>query len=129
MVLAGPGTGKTTTLVEAVAERIRGRGVPAEQILVLTFGQRAAGELRDRITSRLDMTTREPVARTFHSYAFGLLRMAAEADLPAPRLLSGAEQDVMLRELIAGDILDGRSSWPGPVGTGVDHARLRVRAA
>ena len=112
MVLAGPGTGKTTTLVEAVAERIRGRDVPAEQILVLTFGQRAAGELRDRITSRLDMTTREPVARTFHSYAFGLLRMAADADLPAPRLLSGAEQDVMLRELLAGDILDGRSSWP-----------------
>ena len=112
MVLAGPGTGKTTTLVEAVAERIRGRNVPAEQILVLTFGQRAAGELRDRITSRLDMTTREPVARTFHSYAFGLLRMAADADLPAPRLLSGAEQDVMLRELLAGDILDGRSSWP-----------------
>ena len=115
MVLAGPGTGKTTTLVEAVAERILRRGVPAEEILVLTFGQRAAGELRDRITSRLDMTTREPVARTFHSYAFGLLRLAAEADLPAPRLLSGAEQDVMLRELLAGDVLDGRSSWPAPL--------------
>jgi superfamily I DNA/RNA helicase/RecB family exonuclease len=112
MVLAGPGTGKTTTLVEAVAERIRVRGVAAEQILVLTFGARAAGELRDRITARLDMTTREPVARTFHSYAFGLLRMASDADLPAPRLLSGAEQDVMLRALIEGDVADGRASWP-----------------
>ena len=116
MVLAGPGTGKTTTLVEAVAERIRGRNVPAEQILVLTFGARAAGELRDRITARLDMTSREPVARTFHSYAFGLLRMASAADLPAPRLLSGAEQDVMLRTLIAGDLIDGRSSWPTELG-------------
>ena len=80
LVLAGPGTGKTTTLVEAVAARIRSRGVPVEQILMLTFGRRAAGELRDRITARLDMTVREPLARTFHSYAFGLLRMAADAD-------------------------------------------------
>ena len=51
---------------------------------MLTFGARAAGELRDRITARLGQTTREPVARTFHSYAFGLLRMAADADCPRP---------------------------------------------
>ena len=48
-VLAGPGTGKSSTLVEAVAERIR-RGVPPEQILVLTFSRRAAAELTARIT-------------------------------------------------------------------------------
>ena len=112
MVLAGPGTGKTTTLVEAVADRIQNRGVPVEQVLVLTFGQRAAGELRDRITARLDMTVREPLARTFHSYAFAVLRMAADADLPTPRLLSGTEQDIMLRELLRGDVELGTSPWP-----------------
>ncbi|MCW2529427.1 MAG: putative ATP-dependent helicase [Pseudonocardiales bacterium] len=112
MVLAGPGTGKTTTLVEAVADRILNRGVPVEQILLLTFGQRAAGELRDRITTRLNLTVREPLARTFHSYAFAVLRMAADTDLPPPRLLSGTEQDIMLRELIQGDIDSGRSPWP-----------------
>jgi superfamily I DNA/RNA helicase/RecB family exonuclease len=112
LVLAGPGTGKTTTLVEAVADRVQNRGVALEDILVLTFGQRAAGELRDRITARLDMTIREPLARTFHSYAFAVLRMAATADVPLPRLLSGTEQDIMVRELIRGDIDAGRSSWP-----------------
>ncbi|MDQ6938434.1 MAG: UvrD-helicase domain-containing protein, partial [Actinomycetota bacterium] len=115
VVLAGPGTGKTTTLVEAVAERVSRRGVPIENILVLTFSQRAAGELRDRITARLGTTVREPVARTFHSYAFGLLRLAADDDRPAPRLLSGAEQDVLIRELLAGDVADQRADWPSTV--------------
>ena len=42
LVLAGPGTGKTTTLVEAIAERIEGRGVDPSQILPLTFSRKAA---------------------------------------------------------------------------------------
>jgi len=108
LVLAGPGTGKTTTLVEAAVARVAA-GVPIEQVLMLTFGRRAAGELRDRVTARLGGTVREPVARTFHSYAFGVLRMAAVTErLPAPRLLSGPEQDVILRELVSGDT----SRWP-----------------
>lgn len=112
IVLAGPGTGKTTTLVEAAAARAAA-GVPVEHLLMLTFGRRAATELRDRLASRLGHTAREPLARTFHSYAFGILRMAAVAEaLPAPRLLSGPEQDVVLRELIAGDLEAATSSWP-----------------
>ena len=79
-VLAGPGTGKTTTLVEAVVDRVH-NGVPIEQILLLTFSRRAAaGQLRDRVTARLQRTiSRAVVARTFHSYAFGLVRQAGIA--------------------------------------------------
>ena len=84
LVLAGPGTGKTTTVVEAVAARID-EGLDPEQVLVLTFGRRAAAELRARITARLGRATKEPLARTFHSYAFGLLRReAALRGEPAP---------------------------------------------
>jgi superfamily I DNA/RNA helicase/RecB family exonuclease len=109
LVLAGPGTGKTTTLVEAAVARVTA-GVPVEQILMVTFSRRAAGELRDRVTARLARTVREPVARTLHSYAFGVLRMAAVArGEPAPRLLSGPEQDVIVRELIAGGLPE---RWP-----------------
>ena len=50
LVLAGPGTGKTTTVVEAVVARIDA-GADPEQVLVLTFGRRAAAELRTRITT------------------------------------------------------------------------------
>src|SRR5918998_4446428 len=60
LVLAGPGTGKTTTIVEAVAARIDA-GIDPEQILVLTFSRKAAGELRTRITGRVARTIREPL--------------------------------------------------------------------
>ena len=42
LVLAGPGTGKTTTLVEAVARRVEGQGIRADEVLVLTFSSKAA---------------------------------------------------------------------------------------
>src|SRR5688500_9016551 len=98
LVLAGPGTGKTTTIVEAVAARIAA-GVDPEQILVLTFSRKAAAELRARITARVGRTTREPLARTFHSYAYGVLRRAAllRAE-PPPRLLTAAEPDAAIAE-------------------------------
>src|SRR4051812_25969096 len=71
LVLAGPGTGKTTTLVEAVVERVR-RGAAPDEILVLTFSRKAADELRERITTRLGRTVREPAAWTFHSFCYAL---------------------------------------------------------
>jgi len=112
LVLAGPGTGKTTTLVESVVARIA-EGEDPERILVLTFGRKAAAELRARIAARLGRTTTEPTARTFHSYAFGLLRRtAAEDGLPPPRLLSGPEQDLLIRELLAGDAAGDGVAWP-----------------
>ncbi|MGW5360339.1 ATP-dependent helicase [Actinopolymorpha pittospori] len=115
LVLAGPGTGKTTTLVESAVDRIERDGLAPEQVLLLTFGRRAAAELRDRIAARLDRTIREPLARTFHSYAFGLLRGDAILhDLPMPRLLSGPEQDLVIRDLLRGDVEEFEAKgWPG----------------
>lgn len=112
LVLAGPGTGKTTTVVEAVAARIEA-GHDPERVLVLTFSRKAAAELRARITARVGRTVREPVARTFHSYAFGVLhRAAALRGDPPPRLLTSAEQDLTVSRLLAGDAEDDGVRWP-----------------
>lgn len=112
LVLAGPGSGKTTTLVEAAVDRVD-RGADPESLLLLTFSRRAATELRERITGRLARTVREPLARTFHSYAFGLLRaQAMHRGERGPRLLSGPEQDLLVRELVAGGIELGTGRWP-----------------
>ncbi len=112
-VLAGPGTGKTATLVEAVAERITGRGVDPRSILLLTFSRRAAAELTDRLTRRLGVTVRDPMVRTLHSYAWSLLRArAAAAGQPPPRLLGGGESDRMVRELLAGHAESAGAGWP-----------------
>jgi superfamily I DNA/RNA helicase/RecB family exonuclease len=113
LVLAGPGTGKTTTLVEAVAHRVAA-GVPPESVLVLTFSRKAAAELRDRIAARLGRGVAMPLATTFHSFCYALLRAHQPADLFSfpLRLLSGPEQDVLLRELVAGSVADGAAGWP-----------------
>jgi superfamily I DNA/RNA helicase/RecB family exonuclease len=113
LVLAGPGTGKTTTIVEAVAERIERRGADPARILVLTFSRKAAGELRERITARLCRTTSEPLALTFHSYAYALVRreFVLAGDQP-PRLLSAPEQLLEIRRMLRGEVADGAASWP-----------------
>ncbi|MGA5900973.1 ATP-dependent helicase [Streptomyces venetus] len=104
LVLAGPGTGKTTTLVESVTERIA-RGGDPERVLVLTFSRRAAVELRDRMALRTG-AARAPQATTFHSFCYALVRAHQDSDLfvEPMRLLSGPEQDVSVRELLAGQV-------------------------
>nr|WP_202539263.1 ATP-dependent DNA helicase [Streptomyces sp. SID8379] len=104
LVLAGPGTGKTTTLVEAVSARIA-EGTEPGRILVLTFSRKAAVELRDRMALRIG-AARSPQATTFHSFCYALVRAHQDAELFAEplRLLSGPEQDVTVRDLLAGQI-------------------------
>ncbi|MFE6740716.1 ATP-dependent helicase [Streptomyces tubercidicus] len=115
LVLAGPGTGKTTTLVESVARRVRD-GADPERILVLTFSRKAAVELRDRLAARLTALEAPPGTRgggprtgvpqvtTFHSFCYALVRAHQDAELFADplRLLSGPEQDLVVRELLEG---------------------------
>jgi superfamily I DNA/RNA helicase/RecB family exonuclease len=113
LVLAGPGTGKTTAIVEAVVHRIADRGVDPARVLVLTFSRKAAEELRERITMRLGRTTRQPLALTFHSYAYALVRreFAVDGDEP-PTLLSGPDQLLEVRRLLRGEAEDGGGDWP-----------------
>ena len=113
LVLAGPGTGKTTTIVAAVADRIERRGLDPERVLVLTFSRKAAAELRERITARLRRTTRDPLAMTFHSYAYALARreFVLAGDEP-PRLLSAPEQLLEVRRMLRGEAQDGGARWP-----------------
>jgi superfamily I DNA/RNA helicase/RecB family exonuclease len=115
LVLAGPGTGKTTTLIESVLARVAA-GTAPDRILVLTFSRRAAVDLRDRMAARGLAGLR---ASTFHSFCYALIRahQPAEAFEEPVRLLSGPEQDLLVRELLAGQATlerEGRSRvhWP-----------------
>ncbi|MFB0515270.1 MAG: UvrD-helicase domain-containing protein, partial [Candidatus Neomarinimicrobiota bacterium] len=69
MILAGAGTGKTTTLIRRIAHLIQDKSLPPDQILALTFSEKAAAELRQRI----DETTgqgRSLTATTFHAFCY-----------------------------------------------------------
>lgn len=116
-VRGGPGTGKTSLLVEVATAHV-GAGVDANSVLLLTGSGRLPAADRGTLTAKLlgagglgtGQVIREPLVRTVHGYAFAVLQRAARrAEATPPRLVTGAEQDSVIRELLAGD---GAEAWP-----------------
>ena len=124
-VLGAPGTGKTTTLIEVVADRVLARGWGADAVLALTTSRATATRLRDAIALRLGVPTTGPMARSVNSLAFEIVRDAARtAGALPPRLVSGAEQDVELASLIEGHLEEGSGPrWPEHLGPEVRRLR------
>ena len=98
-VFGGPGTGKTTTLIESVISRVNA-GVDPNSILIITYGRERASELRDAIALRAGSTSFEPLARTFHSLAFSILNEKLGHDNSRYVLISGAEQDAVIQQML-----------------------------
>ncbi|MDA2982027.1 MAG: ATP-dependent DNA helicase [Actinomycetota bacterium] len=119
IVFGGPGSGKTATLVETVVSLIKSDGVKPgnsgidpNSILVLTYGRERASELRDKIVIQSGANAFEPIVRTFHSLAFSIINTQVEADDPKYVLISGAEQDSFIRELLANPEHSPQVKWP-----------------
>ena len=98
-VVAGAGTGKTAVIAERF-RRLVASGVAAESILVMTFTERAAAEMRQRIEDLIGEPA--PSVGTFHSIALGWLRTDGRAvGVPAGfRILAGADRWILARELM-----------------------------
>lgn len=108
LVVGGPGTGKTTTLVESVAARATGGDLTPH--LVLTWSRPAAQELRSRLVRRLGRTQVAPKVMTVHGFCHALVRRFGEPASGSPlRLLTAPEQEFRVRELLAGH---DTSAWP-----------------
>lgn len=82
LIVAGAGAGKTKTITERIARLIE-RGVPAREILALTFTNKAAGEMRSRALALVPKARGFPLVTTFHSLGVRILReFHAEARVP-----------------------------------------------
>src|SRR5690242_14971944 len=74
LILAGAGSGKTRVLTYKVAYLISEKGIPPESILTLTFTNKAAGEMVERIKKLVGNLPTQPVMGTFHSFCAKILR-------------------------------------------------------
>ena len=120
VVIGAPGTGKTHTLVDRVVQLLDEDGLRPEQVLALTPSRQAATALRDRIGVRIGQATPGPLARSLGSFAFQLVRGAMVRDgAEPPALLTGADQDRIIADLLAGDAEDARILWPAALSTSV----------
>ena len=124
-VIGAPGTGKTTTLIETVVDRVEGRGQGPRSVLVLTPARSTATRLRDVIAARLGVPTPGPMARTVSSLAFDVVgHSALLAGAEPPTLLTGGDQDIIVRELLEGHETDGTGPrWPEHLGPQVRRLR------
>ncbi len=124
VVIGAPGTGKTDALVARVAALLGTRGLVPEQVLVLTSSRQAATALRDAIGVRIQQATPGPMARSLASFAFQVVRGAmVRAGQEPPALLTGADQDRIIADLLAGhaaDEAEGEPSvWPDALSASV----------
>ena len=124
-VIGAPGSGKTSTLIETVADRVLGRGWDPSSVVALTTSRASATRLRDSLALRLAVPTNGPLARTVNSLAFEIVTEAARnAGVPAPRLVTGGDQDADIGQLLDGQLEEGTGPvWPELLGP--DVRRLR----
>src|SRR5262245_2868024 len=100
VIIAGPGTGKTTVLTRRIAHLIAAKRARPEEILALTFTEKAAAEMAERVDQLIPYGYAETWIGTFHAFGDRVLREAAlEAGMnPEFRVLSRPEQIIFLRE-------------------------------
>jgi len=110
LVIAGAGTGKTTTLLKKVENLVAARVCRPDEILLLTFSRRAAEELRERLRSRIGDGAGEISAGTFHSFCIRFLRENSREYLDRtgmtsfPDVLEEGEGEAMLEEIIRANL-------------------------
>jgi DNA helicase-2/ATP-dependent DNA helicase PcrA len=100
LIVAGAGTGKTTVLTRRIAHLITSRKARPEEILALTFTEKAAREMSERVDQLVPYGYTESLIATFHAFGDRMLREhSTAAGLPADfRVLSRADEMVFLRE-------------------------------
>lgn len=98
MVLAGPGSGKTSVIVERTAYMIQEGKIPASSILVATFSRAAAREMKERFLKFTGQQQSQVTFGTFHGVFYGILKQAY--GLSAANILSEEERYAILHELV-----------------------------
>jgi DNA helicase-2/ATP-dependent DNA helicase PcrA len=124
LILAGAGSGKTRTLTHRVAYLLQ-QGVPGSRILAVTFTNKAAGEMKERIRRLLEDRAQPSWIGTFHAVCARLLRVEGEA-VGLPRefvVFDDADQLALVRECLADLGVADEEYKPRPVLAAISRAK------
>ena len=97
MVLAGPGSGKTSVIVQRTSYLIHEGCVPPSSVLVVTFSRAAAAQMKERFLKAENITGTAVTFGTFHGVFYGILKQACR--LGPENILSDREKQEILKEL------------------------------
>lgn len=113
LVLAGAGSGKTRVLVHRIAWLIRADGVSPHAVLAVTFTNKAAREMRNRIESMLGLSTQGMWVGTFHGLAHRLLKQHwSEAGLPQNFQILDSDDQLRLVKRVCRELDLDEARWP-----------------
>jgi DNA helicase-2/ATP-dependent DNA helicase PcrA len=125
LVLAGPGSGKTRVLTHRVAYLVREYGVPPWQIMAVTFTNKAAWEMKDRLYLLLGEQFRKLTIGTFHAICARILRQEAEAAGISPQyvIYDSGDQLSLARQTIRSLNLDDKLFRPQAMLRAISYAK------
>ncbi|KAA3613591.1 MAG: hypothetical protein D8M58_17055 [Calditrichaeota bacterium] len=129
LMLAGPGTGKTRTLVARIVYQINHYKIPAEHILALTFSNKAASEMHNRLKGILKSKADKVKTGTIHSFCLDILRKYhQQVGLDAHFTVCNDEyQNSLLENLIADKVRTDRDKVARGIRTSIDHFVIREK--
>ncbi|MCH7587551.1 MAG: UvrD-helicase domain-containing protein [Chloroflexi bacterium] len=114
LVLAGPGSGKTRVLTHRIAYQISQLGIPPAAIMAVTFTNKAAREMGNRVEELLTNSVHQSNMGTFHAFSAGVVRREANL-LPVTRefvIFDDADQLSIMRKILKDMNIDPKQSPP-----------------
>jgi len=127
LMLAGPGTGKTRTLIARIIYQINHYSIPPEHILALTFSNKAASEMQTRLKAILKSKAEKVKTSTIHSFCLDILRKYhQQAGLDAHFSVCNDEyQNSLLENLVTDKVRSNKEKVAKGIRASIDHFVIR----
>src|SRR5687767_3651455 len=128
LILAGPGSGKTRVIAHRIAHLISELSVPPGRIMAVTFTNKAARELRDRVEGLLGGLARGVTLGTFHAVCSRILRIDGEP-IGVPKtfaIYDDADQMSLMKRVAAEYSLEPKQYPPRAILSVISHAKSEL---
>jgi DNA helicase-2/ATP-dependent DNA helicase PcrA len=125
IVLSGPGSGKTRVITHRIVNLIKKRGVAPAKILAVTFTNKAANEMKERVLALLGKSTPPPAMGTFHSVCARILREDG-GSVGLGRvfvIFDEADSFSLVKEVMKDLDIDSKQFSPGSIKGAIENAK------